>query len=93
MPACRWRSGETRRTTVIAIVAVLGVATLALLVTWGLRVINDIEDLENLSARVVGPAGDVRREWLSLSDDTHVTRPRNVRLHSVESSVITKAAS
>ena len=77
----------------IAIVAVLGVATLALLVTWGLRVINDIEDLENLSSRVVGPAGEVRREWLSLTDDPPTPAARNVRLHSSDSSVITKAAS
>lgn len=77
----------------IAIVAVLGVATLALLVAWGLRVINDIEDLENLSARVVGPAGEIRSEWMSAGEDTSVRRPRNVRLHQAGTSAITKAAS
>lgn len=77
----------------IAIVAVLGVATLALLVAWGLRVINDIEDLENLSTRVVGPAGEIRSKWMSAGEDTNVGRPRNVRLHQAGSPAITKAAS
>lgn len=66
----------------IAIVAVLGVATLAVLVAWGLRVIHDIEDLENLSSRVVGPAGEIRPAWISADDDDFSpNRPRNVRIH------------
>ncbi|HVA75125.1 MAG TPA: hypothetical protein VNF71_11245 [Acidimicrobiales bacterium] len=76
----------------IAIVAVLGVATLALLVAWGLRVIHDIEDLEDLSARAVGPAREIRHEWLSAGDEPPVTAARNVRLHPADSSVITKAS-
>lgn len=62
----------------IAVVAVLGVATLAVLVAWGLRVINDIEDLENLSSRVVGPAGEIRSAW-SAADTAPVAR--HVRIH------------
>ena len=62
----------------IAVVAVLGVVTLAVLVAWGLRVINDIEDLENLSSRVVGPAGEIRAAW-SAVDKAPVAR--NVRIH------------
>lgn len=77
----------------IAIVAVLGVATLALLVAWGLRVINDIEDLENLSSRAVGPAGEIRPAWMSVGEDPHVAGARNVRLHQSDSPAITKAAS
>ena len=66
----------------IAIVAVLGVATLAVLVAWGLRVIHDIEDLENLSSRVVGPAAEIRPAWTSVNDDApSPNRPRNVRIH------------
>jgi hypothetical protein len=33
---------------VVAVVAVLIVATLALLVAWGLRVMHDIDELQNL---------------------------------------------
>lgn len=63
----------------IAVVALLVVATLAVLVAWGLRVIHDIEDLENLSSRVVGPAGDVRSTWNAAGEDGPATR--HVRIH------------
>lgn len=66
----------------IAIVAVLGVATLVVLVAWGLRVIHDIEDLEDLSARVVGTAAELRPAWMSASEDRpSPNRARNVRIH------------
>lgn len=63
----------------IAVLALLVVATLAVLVAWGLRVIHDIEDLENLSSRVVGPAGEVRSLWNAASEDRSVSR--HVRIH------------
>ena len=66
----------------IALVAVLGVATLAVLVAWGLRVIHDIEDLESLSTRVVGSAGEIRPAWASANDGgPSAHQPRNVRIH------------
>jgi hypothetical protein len=70
---------------VVAIVAVLGVATLAVLVAWGLRVIHDIEDLENLSARVVGPPEDIRPAWTSSAEASlSANSGRNVRVHTIE---------
>lgn len=62
----------------ITLVAVLVVATLAVTVGWGLRVINDIEDLENLSARVVGPAAEIGPSW-AAAEYTPVSR--HVRIH------------
>lgn len=63
----------------VAVLAVLVVVTVAVLVAWGLRVISDIEDLENLSARVVGPAGDIRSSW-TANQGGPVSR--HVRIHS-----------
>jgi hypothetical protein len=66
---------------VIAVVAVLVVATVAVLVAWGFRVISDIEDLENLSARVVGPAGEIGSSWAVAGNEGPVSR--HVRIHPV----------
>ena len=64
----------------VAVLAVLVVVTVAVLVAWGLRVISDIEDLENLSASVAGPVGDIRSSWTAANQ--HGPVPRNVRIHS-----------
>lgn len=50
----------------VAVVAVLCVATLVMLVAWGLRVMNDIDELQNLprgrrGARDSVPKGDGMR--------------------------------
>lgn len=47
----------------VVVVALLGIATLVLVVTWGLRVLNDIDDLENLSSRLVGKPTDLGEAW------------------------------
>lgn len=65
----------------VAVLAVLVVVTVAVLVAWGLRVISDIEDLENLSTRAVGPAGAIRSSWAAT--DQHGPVSRHVRVHSV----------
>ncbi|HUE58151.1 MAG TPA: hypothetical protein VMO88_01080, partial [Acidimicrobiales bacterium] len=39
--------GSVESQLVVAVVAVLCVFTLVLLVSWGLRVINDIDELQN----------------------------------------------
>ena len=65
----------------VAVLAVLVVVTVAVLVAWGLRVISDIEDLENLSSRVVGPPGDIRSSWTAAYQHGPVSR--HVRIHSV----------
>lgn len=57
----------------VALVAVLCVATLVLLVAWGLRVMRDIDELENLPRLRVRMRGGV-------DSDSDPQEPHSVRL-------------
>jgi hypothetical protein len=49
-------------------VAAAAAVTLSGLAAWGFRLIREIHDLENLSARVVGPPDEVVGLWPGVED-------------------------